>query len=109
MRVNARPALIENGFVSIPETAPWLAEYLHEITVFPNGKHDDQVDSTAQFLDWFKRPFPGQGFYELTRMQAEAINQLTRPQPVKAELGSRFHGMAGRTGKTRAEQRCGIA
>jgi hypothetical protein len=25
--------------------------YLHEITVFPNGKHDDQVDSTAQFRD----------------------------------------------------------
>ena len=25
------------------------------MTVFPNGKHDDQVDSTAQLLDWFKR------------------------------------------------------
>jgi phage terminase large subunit-like protein len=23
---------------------PWLAEYLHEMSVFPNGKHDDQVD-----------------------------------------------------------------
>jgi hypothetical protein len=34
------------------------------MTVFPKGKHDDQVDSTAQFLDWFKRPFPGQGFFE---------------------------------------------
>jgi predicted phage terminase large subunit-like protein len=42
--------MIENGFVHIPESAPWLAEYLHEMTVFPNGKHDDQVDSTAQFL-----------------------------------------------------------
>jgi hypothetical protein len=29
--------------------APWLAEYLHEMSVFPNGKHDAQVDSTAQF------------------------------------------------------------
>jgi len=26
-----------------PETAPWLAEYLHEMTVFPKGKHDDQA------------------------------------------------------------------
>jgi predicted phage terminase large subunit-like protein len=43
----------------IPETAPWLAEYLDEMTVFPNGKHDDQVDSTAQFLNWFKRPLRG--------------------------------------------------
>jgi phage terminase large subunit-like protein len=33
------------------------------MTVFPNGKHDDQVDSKAQFLDWFKRPFAGQAFY----------------------------------------------
>ena len=33
----------------------WLAEYLHELTVFPKGKHDDQVDWTAQMLDWFKR------------------------------------------------------
>jgi len=24
-----------------------------------NGKHDDQVDSTAQFVGWFKKPFPG--------------------------------------------------
>jgi predicted phage terminase large subunit-like protein len=56
--------MIENGFVHIPESAPWLAEYLHEMAVFPNGKHDDQVDSTAQFLDWFKKPFPGQNIFE---------------------------------------------
>jgi predicted phage terminase large subunit-like protein len=64
MRLHAQTALIENGFVHIPETAPWLAVYLHELTVFPKGKHDDQVDSTAQFLDWFRRPFPSQGIYE---------------------------------------------
>src|SRR6201997_853830 len=57
MRMHAQTGLIENGFVYLPQTAPWLAEYLHEMTVFPNGKHDDQVDSTAQFLDWFKKPF----------------------------------------------------
>ena len=68
--------MIENGFVHIPETAPWLGEYLHEITVFPNGKHDDQVDSTAQFLDWFKMPFPGQGIYEFYRGQAEALQHV---------------------------------
>ncbi|MBV8505356.1 MAG: phage terminase large subunit [Alphaproteobacteria bacterium] len=54
-------AMIENGFVYIPETAPWLADYLHEMTVFPKGKHDDQVDSTAQFLDWFKPPIAALG------------------------------------------------
>jgi predicted phage terminase large subunit-like protein len=71
MRLNAQTAMIENGFVHIPGTAPWLDEYLHELTVFPKGKHDDQVDSTAQFLDWFKKPFPGQGILEFYRMRAE--------------------------------------
>ena len=36
-----------------------------------NGKHDDQVDSTAQFVDWFKKPFPGQNVFELYRREAE--------------------------------------
>jgi len=70
MRLNAQTAIIENGFVYIPEAAPWLAEYLHEMTVFPNGKHDDQVDSTAQFLDWFKRPMSNQGIFEYYRKMA---------------------------------------
>jgi hypothetical protein len=73
MRLNAQTTLIENGFVRIPENAPWLAEYLHELTVFPNGKHDDQADSTAQFLDWFKKPYPGQGHYEWMRMEYERL------------------------------------
>jgi predicted phage terminase large subunit-like protein len=55
MRMHAQTAMIENGFVRLPERAPWLASYLHELTSFPRGKHDDQVDSTAQMLDWFKR------------------------------------------------------
>ena len=55
MRMHAQTAMIENGFVSLPGEAPWLVEYLHEMSVFPNGKHNDQVDSTSQFLDWFKR------------------------------------------------------
>jgi predicted phage terminase large subunit-like protein len=44
MRLHAQTAMIENGFVHLPEAAAWLAEYIHEITVFPRGKHDDQVD-----------------------------------------------------------------
>jgi predicted phage terminase large subunit-like protein len=83
MRLHAQTAMIENGFVYIPETAAWLAEYLHEMTVFPRGKHDDQVDSTAQFLDWFKRPFPGQGFFENMRRRAQAAEQQRKPLPAK--------------------------
>ena len=94
MRLHAQTAVIENGFVHIPETAPWLAEYLHELTVFPNGKHDDQADSTAQFLDWFKRPFPGQGLYELMRIQAERARN-------RENLERRFHPRDGQPGLDR--------
>ena len=75
MRLHAQTAAIENGFVFVPETAPWLAEYLHEMTVFPKGKHDDQVDSTAQFLDWFKKPMSSFGIFELYRRQAEELER----------------------------------
>jgi len=85
MRLHAQIAMIENGFVHLPEAAPWLAEYLHEMTTFPKGKRDDQVDSTAQFLDWFKKPFPGQNVYEYYRREAEAAEQRRKPQPVKTE------------------------
>jgi predicted phage terminase large subunit-like protein len=85
MRLHAQTALIENGFVRIPETALWLAEYLHEMTVFRNGKHDDQVDSTAQFLDWFKRPFPGQAIFEYYRQLAEEAERRRGVQPMRAQ------------------------
>ena len=44
--------MIEAGQVLLPRSAPWLAAYEHELAIFPNGNHDDQVDSTSQFLNW---------------------------------------------------------
>ena len=83
MRMHAQTAMIENGFVLLPETAPWLAEYLHEMTVFPNGKHDDQVDSTAQFLEWFQKPFPGQNIFEFYQRDAEKRKHQREPEKRK--------------------------
>jgi predicted phage terminase large subunit-like protein len=84
MRMHAQTAMIENGFIHLPSAAPWLAQYLHEITTFPNGRHDDQVDSTAQMLDWFKRcdgPTSNRGIFELYRQQAEALRRGQMPGP----------------------------
>ena len=44
MRLHAQTATIENGFVHVPETAPWLPDYLAEFMLFPNARYDDQVD-----------------------------------------------------------------
>ena len=89
MRMHAQTAVIENGLVYVPQTAPWLAEYLHEMAVFPKGKHDDQVDSTAQFLDWFKKPMPSWGIFEHTRRMAE---KLKPPKQIYVRLRAPHSG-----------------
>jgi predicted phage terminase large subunit-like protein len=55
MRMHAQTAVIENGLVHLPREADWRAEYLHELTVFPGGKYNNQVDPTAQLLGWLKQ------------------------------------------------------
>jgi hypothetical protein len=54
VRMSTVTNTIENGFVYLPENAPWLAQYVHELVTFPKGKHDDQADSTSQALNWLK-------------------------------------------------------
>lgn len=50
-RVNAVTPTIEAGKVFLPESAPWLADFIEEHSQFPNGAHDDQVDTTAMALN----------------------------------------------------------
>jgi phage terminase large subunit-like protein len=51
-RVVAQSAKIEAGHVYLPRNADWLDGFLLELLAFPHGRHDDQVDSVAQFLSW---------------------------------------------------------
>ena len=51
-RVVAQSAKIEAGHVYLPRNADWLDGFLLEPLAFPHGRHDDQVDSVAQFLMW---------------------------------------------------------
>jgi predicted phage terminase large subunit-like protein len=94
MRMHAQTAMIENGFVHLPKEAASLAPYLHELTAFPKGRHDDQVDSTAQMLDWFKRgsgPSTNAGIYELYWIWAEEA----RAQPAQRERRVRLRVPSG--------------
>jgi predicted phage terminase large subunit-like protein len=50
----AQSAKIEAGHVYLPKSAAWLGEFLTELLSFPNGRHDDQVDSVSQFLRWLQ-------------------------------------------------------
>ena len=51
-RAHAVSAAVESGNVLLPGNAPWLRDFLDELGSFPNGTHDDQVDSLTQALGY---------------------------------------------------------
>lgn len=76
MRMHSVTSMIENGFVHLPDKAPLAGRLLHELAGFPNGKYDDQADSTSQALDWLKKQSMNQwtGFMEYLTRDAETRN-----------------------------------
>ncbi len=53
-RAEVVTGVIEAGKVFLPESAPWLNDYVDELAAFPNGAHDDAVDSTTQALNYLR-------------------------------------------------------
>lgn len=43
-RAHDAAPFIESGNVLLPEDAPWLSDLLAEVSSFPSGAHDDQLD-----------------------------------------------------------------
>ncbi len=86
MRLHSQTATIENGFVYLPREAPWLSEYLHELTTFPNAKFDDQADSTSQALGWIKQAGSEDGVFKYYRLEcARCFHE--QGSPVAAAAG----------------------
>lgn len=49
-RATAVAPTVESGNCYLPDFAPWRDDFLHELSVFPNGAKDDQVDVFSQAL-----------------------------------------------------------
>lgn len=61
-RVHAVTPFIQAGDVELPDPsiAPWIGEFVEECSAFPNGAHDDRVDTMSQALhQFFLGPKPG--------------------------------------------------
>ncbi len=54
-RAEAVTPLFRARRIYLPSTslAPWVEDYVKELTEFPNGEHDDDVDMTSQLLERF--------------------------------------------------------
>jgi len=53
-RASAVSDMFAAGQVVLPQSAPWLSDFIYELTSFPNGIHDDQVDSVSQALEYLR-------------------------------------------------------
>lgn len=49
-RIAAQSPKLEQGQVRLPAKAIWKDDFLSECAAFPNGKHDDQINSVSQAL-----------------------------------------------------------
>jgi predicted phage terminase large subunit-like protein len=111
MRMASQTAIIENGFVYLPEDAHWAPEYLYELEIFPNGKYDDQVDSTSQLLAWYNNvKIPGWNVVEFYKQEAKragsrAVEEMWTLQIPDDQLGTTFYLMDGSMGRPDARGR----
>lgn len=71
LRLASVTPMIEEGRVYLPASASWLDQFVHELCGFPGLAHDDQVDSTSQFLAWLREEGDAGGLYEYYRQEAE--------------------------------------
>lgn len=79
MRFGAQSIKFEGGRVLLPESAPWLDDYVREITGFPGSKHDDQVDSTSQALEFLGTKAHAMGIW--SRLASNGTNGARLPGP----------------------------
>jgi predicted phage terminase large subunit-like protein len=106
MRLHAQTATIENGFVYLPREAHWLADYLHELTIYPASRYDDQVDSTSQALAWTKQRTSAWAWIEYYRDLAERANGTAPPREVRFKTPpgiTHVYGMSGQLYAVRDE------
>lgn len=73
MRLEAASLSFENGVIYLPTEAPWLNDYVAELTGYPGTKHDDQLESTSQFIEWMKAHGGEPAIMAFYRMQVEDL------------------------------------
>lgn len=67
-RANAVTPIHEAKLCYLPEKSAWVADFIDSLATFPNGAHDDDVDSFSMVLDYASRGTSG--IFEWTRLMA---------------------------------------
>jgi predicted phage terminase large subunit-like protein len=78
VRAAAAEPTISAGRLLIPESAPWVADFLREVTSFPAGSHDDYVDALVYAIVFLRTS--GASLSEADRQFWVAANQTLHAQ-----------------------------
>lgn len=85
VRLLSVTARIEAGRVFLPKVAAWLPELEAELEAFPNGAHDDQVDSISQALSYLASGGGGTGLLDWMQQEAAAKAEAERKAKEEAQ------------------------
>ena len=55
-RAAAVQPAVEAGLLRLPESAPWLQDFVDELIGFPGSANDDQTDALVQALNYLRHP-----------------------------------------------------
>jgi len=82
-RASAVSPLFESGRVHVPQSAPWLSDYIDELISFPASPHDDQVDVSTQALAWPRGERREYGYQPIPRFSnAERFDGVARSSSI---------------------------
>jgi predicted phage terminase large subunit-like protein len=89
-RAEAQAPLWDAGDIWLPHPsiAPWIEDFVNEHKVFPNGKHDDQVDSGTQATEYLDKIGSGGSMKEANQAQKPFRKTFGRKKARKSTLKS---------------------
>ena len=90
-RARSITPLAQAGRIYIPRNVPWAIDWLNEHVMFPEGKHDDQVDTTVMAINFLKNIAvfePVEGEETLSRLTLAGSRQRVQ-HAAFSSIGSR--------------------
>jgi len=91
---------VHASFFFLPASAAWLEDYVYELCGFPGLKHDDQVDSTSQFLAWWREEGDPGGLYHYYEQEAERMRAFAEDRTVHMRAPANCNRLISITGLT---------
>lgn len=93
-RAQAFRGRMVQGKVYLPKKAPWLDSFLHELLIFPAGKHDDQVDCCSLIGRMLAEMHPAD---RPPPKESDVVAKLLEPQTIQDSFERHVKRRSGRT------------